>query len=209
MDIRRFVAENLPLEPVPLLRGVRLHLAGPSSGIGRIAGKRPPYWAYPWSGGMALSRYVLDHPQAVLGRRVLDLGAGGGLVSIAAARAGAREVTASEIDEAGRAALELNLAANGVKAAIVGDQTSGPLPAVDVVAGGDIFYAADVATRMRRFLDRCLAAGLDVLIGDPGRKYLPGEGLVPLARYLVPEVGAARGKAAVVANVYRYVGSRP
>jgi predicted nicotinamide N-methyase len=140
----------------------------------------------------------------VRGKRVLDLGAGGGIVSIAAALAGAREIIASEADPIGRVALALNLAANGVNASIVSDLTSEPPPAADLVAGGDVFYAPEVAERMLPFLDRCREAGIEVLVGDPGRKYLPRDELEPLAEYLVAEVGASRGTLSVVASVHRY-----
>jgi predicted nicotinamide N-methyase len=142
----------------------------------------------------------------VRGKRVLDLGAGGGIVSIAAALAGAREIIASEADPIGRVALALNLAANGVNASIVSDLTSEPPPVADLVAGGDVFYAPEVAERMLPFLDRCREAGIEVLVGDPGRKYLPRDELEPLAEYLVAEVGASRGALSVVASVHRYWG---
>ncbi len=210
LDASAFIAANFPLEPVPGLPQIRLHVAGPASRLSRIAGDLPPYWAYPWSGGAALARYFLERPETVRGRRVLDLGAGGGIVSIAAALAGASGIIASEADATGRAALELNLKANDVKASIVGDLTGAPPPAVDIVAGGDIFYAPEVAERMLVFLENCLAARLEVLVADPGRKYLPRERLELVAEYLVPEVGAARGSLAVTALVYRYwSGRRP
>ncbi len=188
---------------MPGLPQIRMHVAGPASRLSRIAGDVAPYWAYPWSGGAALARYLLDRPETVRGRRVLDLGAGGGIVAIAAALAGASEIIASEADATGRAALELNLKANDVKAAIVGDLTGEPPPAADVVAGGDIFYAPQVAERMLAFLESCLAARLEVLVADPGRKYLPRKRLQQIAEYLVPEVGATRGAALTPATVYR------
>jgi predicted nicotinamide N-methyase len=154
---------------------------------------RAPYWAYAWAGGAVLARYILDRPETVAGRRVLDLGAGSGLVGIAAAKAGAREVTAAEIDRNGVAALGLNAAANGVAITIVGeDITAGPPPQVDLVTVGDLFYGRDLADRVIPFLDRCLAVGIEVLVGDPGRAYLPRARLRLLAEYDVPDVGEAR-----------------
>jgi predicted nicotinamide N-methyase len=188
----------MPLRPVPFTPEISLHLADPGSGLRRLAEARgdddppPPYWAWVWGGGAALARYVLDNPARVAGRRVLDLGAGSGIVGIAAARAGARAMIASEIDPDGRAVLALNAAANGVAfEAIVGDLTAGsPLPA-DLVLVGDLFYAPDVATRTTAFLDRCLAAGMEVLIGDPHRAWLPRERLRLIADYAAPDFGDA------------------
>jgi predicted nicotinamide N-methyase len=204
-SVRELIAERFALTPVPGIPEIKLYTAGPSSGLGRLLGEtgEAPYWAYPWSGGAALARHILDRPEAVRGRRVLDVGAGGGIVAIAAALAGARAVTASELDPIGSEALRLNLEANGVAAVIAGDVTDAPPPAVDLVAGGDVFYAPAVASRVLPFLDRCLAAGIEVLIGDPGRKDLPRERLELIAEYLVAEVGATRGAALTPAAVYR------
>jgi predicted nicotinamide N-methyase len=214
-DALTFIKTNMRIAPVPALPEIRLYAAHPTSGLWRLThpeGRgaepeeeadedgpepQPPYWAYAWAGGAVLARYVLDRPESVAGLRVLDLGAGSGLVGIAAARAGASEVIASEIDRNGVAALGLNAAANGVTITVVGeDLTAGPPPAVDVVAVGDLFYGQDLAKRVMHFLDRCLAAGIDVLIGDPGRSYLPRSRLRLLAEYRVPDVGEA-GEAAI------------
>jgi predicted nicotinamide N-methyase len=185
----------MPLRPVPFTPEISLHLAHPGSGLRRLAEARddppPPYWAWVWGGGAALARYVLDDPARVAGRRVLDLGAGSGIVGIAAAMDGARAVIASEIDPDGRAVLALNAAANGVTfEAIVGDLTSGqPPPDVDLALVGDLFYAPDVAARTTAFLDRCLAEGIEVLIGDPHRAWLPRERLCGVACYDAPDFG--------------------
>ena len=157
---------------------------------------QPPYWAYAWAGGAVLARYILDRPEAVAGRRVLDLGAGSGLVGIAAAKAGASAVIAAEIDRNGVAAIGLNAAANGVTTAIIDkDITTGPPPAVDLVLAGDVFYGREVALRVMPFLDCCLAAGIYVLVGDPRRNDLPLSRLRLLAEYLVPDFGDAKGVA--------------
>ena len=191
-DVAAFIREQLPIVAVPGVPEVRLHKAGPASGVGRL-GEAAPYWAYWWGGGLALARYVLDHPAQVAGRRVLDLGAGSGLVAIAAARAGAAMVTASEIDPHARAAIALNAALNQVTLAeIVGDMTDGPVPDADLLLVGDVFYAPEVAVRVTAFLDRCVAAGITVLVGDPWRSPLPVERLTLLARYDVTETGIAK-----------------
>jgi predicted nicotinamide N-methyase len=203
--LRRRIAERFILAPVPGIPEIRLYAAGPSSGLRRLTGgsAAAPYWAYPWSGGAALARYLLDRPEVARGRRVLDLGAGGGIVAIAAGLAGAAAVTASEIDTNGIEALRLNLEANSVVATIVGDLTGAVPPDVDLVTGGDVFYGPEVAARMLPFLERCRAERIEVLIGDPGRDHLPRHRLEPIAEYLVPEVGATRGSAMTSASVYR------
>ncbi|MEI9965880.1 MAG: 50S ribosomal protein L11 methyltransferase [Caulobacteraceae bacterium] len=196
-DRLRFIREHLPLARSRPLPQIRLHQARPDSGLHRLAeadeaGFGSPYWAYPWAGGLALARHILDRPETV-GRRVLDLGAGSGLVAIAAALAGAGEVTAADIDPYAVAALGLNAAANGaIISAICGDLTAGPPPAVDIVVVGDLFYDRALAGRVTAFLDRCLDAGIEVLVGDPGRAFLPRERLRVLARYPTPDFGEER-----------------
>jgi predicted nicotinamide N-methyase len=148
----------------------------------------PPFWAAAWPGGQVLARHVLDTPAAVAGRRVLDLGSGSGLVAIAAALAGAAEVVASEVDEFGTTAIPLNAELNGVSGIqVVGDLLDGPPPAVDVVLAGDICYDREMTGRVLPFLDRARAAGADVLVGDPGRMYLPVDRLTALVARDVPE----------------------
>lgn len=197
-DPWRFIPQNLRFAPVPSLPEIRLYTSHPASGLWRLAEQKgtespPPYWAYPWAGGMALAHHILDWPETLTGRRVLDLGAGGGIVGIAAAIAGASAVTSAEIDGNGVAALGLNAAANGVAVVAMHDDiTAGPAPAVDLVAVGDLYYERDLADRVTGFLDRCLAAGIDVLVGDPGRAYLPRSRLRLLAEYRVPDVGAIK-----------------
>jgi predicted nicotinamide N-methyase len=147
----------------------------------------PPFWAFAWAGGQAVARYLLDHPDVVRGKRVLDLAAGGGVVSIAAALAGAHAVTATEIDPAALDALALNAAANSVTVdTICADVLDDPVPDVDVVTAGDVFYNRDLAARMLAFLTRAAAAGASVLVGDPGRAYVPRADLVELAVYDIP-----------------------
>lgn len=160
---------------MPGVPEVRLHKAGPGSGLSRIVGDgAAPYWAYHWAGGLALARFLLDRPEWVRGRRVLDLGAGGGLVGIAAALAGAEAVLAAEIDPAGRAAVRLNAALNGVAIAVLeGDVLDAEPPEVDLVAVGDLFYDAALAVRVAGWLDLCRVRGIAVLVGDPRRAPLP------------------------------------
>jgi predicted nicotinamide N-methyase len=159
----------------------------------------PPFWAYPWAGGIALARYLLDHREQVAGQVVLDLAAGSGLVAIAAALAGAGRVLASDIDPMAAAAIGLNSALNGVAVTVVADDllsaspaaapASAAPPAVAVaglVVVGDAFYERRMAHRILAFARGAQARGARVLIGDPGRMYLPPAGLAIVASYAVP-----------------------
>jgi predicted nicotinamide N-methyase len=148
----------------------------------------PPFWAAAWPGGQVLARYVLDEPSAVAGRSVLDLGSGSGLVAVAAARAGAAEVLASEVDPFGRTAIGLNAQLNGVTGIrVVGDLLGGGPPRDTVVLAGDVCYDREMTERVLPFLDRAREQGCDVLIGDPGRPYLPTDRLAAVAVFDVPE----------------------
>jgi predicted nicotinamide N-methyase len=192
--IARFIRANLPIAAVPSVPEIRLHRAGPKSGLWRLAELdhdfAAPYWAYPWRGGLALARYVLDRPEFVAGRRILDLGAGSGLVGIAAAKSGAKEVIAAEIDRYAIAAMGLNAEANAVRIlSMFGDLTQGLPPKVDSVLIGDLFYEQDLAKRVLSFIDRCLRSDITVLIGDPMRAFLPGSRLEVLAAYPGPDFG--------------------
>lgn len=146
-----------------------------------------PFWATAWPGGQALARYILDHPATVTGRRVLDLASGSGLVAIAAATAGAAAVTANDIDPYALAAITLNATANGVAVATHhGDILDGNGDDAEVVLAGDVFYHEALAHRIWPFLRRAAARGAHVLIGDPGRGYLPRHGLTTVASYPAP-----------------------
>jgi predicted nicotinamide N-methyase len=198
LDLLQFIQTNLPVAPVPSVPEIRLHKAHPASGLWRLAeldkyGFDSPYWAYHWAGGLALARHILDRPETVSGRCVLDLGAGSGIVGVAAAKAGARKVIAAEIDRYAVAAINLNAAANEVALLVVlEDLTGGPSLPVDLVAVGDLFYERDLAERVIAFLDRCLNSGANVLIGDPGRAFLPRSRLRLLAEYPLSDVGEVR-----------------
>jgi predicted nicotinamide N-methyase len=149
----------------------------------------PPFWAAAWPGGQALARYVLDHPETVAGRTVLDLGSGSGLVADAAAMAGAATVIASEIDPYGRAAITANAEDNGVGPVIVLDDLldEDPDDDLDVVLAGDVCYDREMSERVLPFLGKAWLAGAAVYLGDPGRPYVPREGLVEVATFDVPD----------------------
>ena len=175
-----FVRSACRLGPVPQVAEIRLHLADDVIGLWQraedefTADQPPPFWAFAWPGGQALARYVLDHPGLAAGRSVLDLGSGSGLVAIAAAKACAATVIASEVDPLAVAAIGLNARANGVPGpVIVGDVLDGDGAGADVVLAGDVWYSRPLAERVLGFLDRAVAGGASVLAGDIGRAFLP------------------------------------
>jgi len=187
-----FIRANTTVSAPSLVPEIALHLAHDALPLWQMTeeelertGLPPPYWAFAWAGGQALARHVLDTPAVVSGRRTLDLGAGGGLVAIAAARAGATEALANEVDDFALAAIRLNAALNGVAVVPVAGDLLGEPAEADVVLVGDLFYERDLASRALAFLKRAAAAGADVLIGDPKRTYLPASALQPVATYQV------------------------
>lgn len=196
-DRTAFIRANTRLRAAPHVPEVMLHLADEAlplwqrteEELGEM-GLPPPFWAFAWAGGQALARYVLDHPEVVVGRRVLDLAAGSGLVAIAAARAGAAPVIASDIDAFAAAAVILNAEANVVHIEMLLedmlDHTGRAQPRYDTILVGDFFYEQPTAARALAFLDRHAALGVQVLVGDPGRTYLPKERLTKLCEYSVP-----------------------
>jgi len=202
-DRKAFIRANTRLKPVPHVPEISLHVAEESVPIWQkteeeldAMGLPPPYWAFAWAGGQALARYVLDHPAEVAGQRVLDLAAGSGLVAIAAAKAGAAPVIAADIDAFTEPAIALNAEVNAVYIEIITrdllpeidllDRPAPVVPRYDVILVGDLFYERDTAARALAFLERNAAAGARVLIGDPGRTYLPKQRLTRLAEYSVP-----------------------
>ncbi|MDP3739605.1 MAG: 50S ribosomal protein L11 methyltransferase [Hyphomonadaceae bacterium] len=146
----------------------------------------PPFWAFPWAGGQALSHYILDHPEIVRGRRVLDIASGSGLVAIAAGKCGAADVLANDIDPMCEAAIAVNAELNGVAVSyLAGDLLETDLPAVDVILAADVFYEQTPARRFLTYLQRAHAAGITVFAGDPGRTYFPRDAFRQLAEYAV------------------------
>lgn len=192
-DPAAFIRANTRLSAPRLIPEIVLHQADRLLPLWRATepdlealGLPPPYWAFAWAGGQALARYLLDNPDTVAGKTVLDFGAGSGLGAIAAARAGAARVIAAEIDAFARAAIALNAAANGVSLEIVAaDLVGADDPAWQAVIAGDVCYEQPMAGRVEAWL-RALARRAPVLIGDPKRSYFPAAGLDLLARYTVP-----------------------
>ena len=193
-DRRAFIVENTRLQTPPHAPELVLHLADEITPIWRLTeealeemGLPPPFWAFAWAGGQALARYLLDHPDTVAGKRVVDFAAGSGIVAIAAMKAGAAHVLAADIDGFCGPAIALNAPANGVSVAFTdANLLDAAPPAVDVVLAGDICYEKPLAERVMAWLTAARAAGTQVLIGDPQRTYFPRTGLIKLAEYQVP-----------------------
>lgn len=190
-----FIIANTLLLPVPLVPEIRLHIADEAvplwtkteDEINEI-GLPPPFWAFAWAGGQALARYILDHPETVAGKTVIDLASGSGIVAIAAAKAGAACIIAYDIDGFARMAIALNARVNKVVIEVSGDDllAGATAPVAETILAGDIFYESDTAKRAFDFLDDKAAAGATVLIGDPGRSFLPKARLHRIAEYRVP-----------------------
>ncbi|NBJ09720.1 class I SAM-dependent methyltransferase [Microvirga arsenatis] len=188
-----FIRAETRLRPVPHAPEISLHVADEATELWRKTeeelgeiGLAPPFWAFAWAGGQALARYILDHPETVDGRRVLDFASGSGLVAIAAMKAGAAEVTACDIDPFAIAAIGLNAQANGVAVTPIAVDLIGQDRGWDTVLAGDICYERDLAGRVADWLNFLSRRGATVLIGDPGRSYLPKDRLENLATYEVP-----------------------
>jgi predicted nicotinamide N-methyase len=193
-DPARFVTEQTRLAPVAFVPEIRLYQADEATALWHLteatlgeADLPPPFWAFAWAGGQGLARYVLDHPETVRGKRVLDFASGSGLVAIAAAMAGAAHVEAVDIDPFAVAAIGLNAAANGVAVpALRADLIGADLPAIDVLLAGDVFYDRGFAAVLLPWLEQLAQRGVTVVAGDPDRAYAPVAGRRDLARYDVP-----------------------
>ncbi len=202
---REFVQRATALQRPASVPELVLHLAGEITPIWQMTevelateGLPPPFWAFAWAGGQAVARYVLDHPERVAGRRVLDLAAGSGICGIAACLAGAAGVVAADIDPFCAAIIALNAAANGVEVAFTDvDLLGAPPPAADGVLAGDVCYEQQMSRQMLGWLRQAHEAGALVLLGDPGRAYLDTGGLTLLAEYDIvttPELEDAASK---------------
>jgi len=210
LDRAAFIRANTRLRPVPHVPEIALHVADEAVELWQKTeedlqeiGLPPPFWAFAWAGGQALARYLLDHPDIVAGRTVLDFASGSGLVGIAAMKAGARHVEAAEIDAFAEIAIGINAEANGVTldarlADVIGEDRGW-----DVILAGDVCYEQGMAGRVISWLEGLQVRGATVLIGDPGRSYLPKAKLAECATYLVPVVGALEDNEIKKTSVWR------
>lgn len=196
-DRARFILENTSVSAPPHVPEILLNLADEAHELWlktedelEAIGLPPPFWAFAWAGGQGLARYVLDHPEKVRGKSVLDLATGSGLVAIAAAKAGARSVTANDIDPFCEAAVGLNSALNRASIAFtpsdfLSEEATVPTQH-EVLLAGDVFYDQAMAVGFEKLLRSAAAAGKTVLVGDPARAYFPREKMMQLAEYEVP-----------------------
>ena len=210
-DPLRFIREHTALRAVPHAPEIVLHVADEATALWQkteeeleAIGLPPPFWAFAWAGGQALARYILDNPATVAGRRVVDFAAGSGLVAIAAAMAGAAHVTASDLDPFALHAIPLNAAANGVADRITAEGRDLIGTDAPCVLAADIFYERDLAAAVGGWLGDLHRRGHTVLIGDPGRSYLPRERLVPVATYEVPVTRALEDAEIKRSSVWRF-----
>jgi predicted nicotinamide N-methyase len=210
-DLRQYVLGHTCEGTAALVPEVRLRLLREDSPLWRAFADdwdpevlARPYWAFAWSGGQAVARYVLDHPEMVAGRRVLDFGAGGGIASIAAARAGAVQVTACDVDPVSAAAVALNAACNAVTVdAVVEDLLHSENRGWDVLLAGDICYDSRLVRHAFPWFQSLVSEGVLVLLGDPGRHHSRSAGLEELARYQARSVPDVEHPEMQTVSVYR------
>jgi predicted nicotinamide N-methyase len=190
------------LMPVPLVPEISLYLVAEPVGLFDLTGgefrsdEPPPFWAFVWAGGQALARYLLDHPDEVAGRRVHDEATGSGIVAIAAALAGAADVTATDLDPAAVAAAHRNAVANGVNLGTDGSRA-------EVLVAGDVFYSPAVAPVITDHLRAARRRGVEVLVGDPGRGYFPERLFEQVTEYVVPVPRALEDAETLPTGVWR------
>lgn len=210
-DPQSFILANTSLMAPPHVPEIRLHLASEVHDLWlktetelEEIGLPPPFWAFAWAGGQGLARYILDHPEVVRGRDVLDFASGSGLVGIAAMMAGARSVLAADIDPWAGTAIALNAAANGVDITFHGDDMIGHPAAADIILAGDVFYDRDFADALVPWFSGFSDEGKMVLVGDPGRSYLPKQRLGVCATYEVPVTRALEDSEVKRTTVWRF-----
>jgi predicted nicotinamide N-methyase len=211
-DRTEFIRANTAIMAPPHVPEIRLHLADEAHDLWHRTeeelqeiGLEPPFWAFAWAGGQGLARYVLDHPERVKDRRVVDFASGSGLVAIAAARAGAASVTANDIDPFCETAVGMNAGLNGVAISYDGRDLVGDTALdADVVLAGDVFFDREMSAAVVPWFEILAARGTAVLVGDPGRSYLPRERLFPLAAYEVPVTRALEDAEVKKTSVWRF-----
>ena len=210
MNHYQFIIENTCESTPYLCPEIRLRLVTESCPLWRARENDlaalnigDPYWAFCWAGGQALARYLLDNPHLVAGKQVLDFGAGGGIVAIAAALSGAREVLAADIDPLIKEVIPINAKLNGVDIQTTCDDLVGsPIRGFEVILAGDVCYDPEFARRVIAWLRQIALGGIPVLIGDPGRGYLPDRGMLAVATYQTPADTELTGKFLRNTNVF-------
>lgn len=192
-DIPAFIRENTRVLAASYIPEIKLHLADDAVALWQLTeeqlgelGLPPPFWAFAWAGGQALARYLIDNPEIARGRDVLDVASGSGLVAIAAMHAGAKSAIAVDIDAFACEAAKLNAALNNVSIETSSADPLGQPTPCDLILVGDLFYDRDLAPRVLAWLIQLQASGKQVLIGDPGRTYLPRDKLEQIAAYNIP-----------------------
>ncbi|HWU60875.1 MAG TPA: methyltransferase [Ensifer sp.] len=210
-DPRQFILENTGIMSPPHVPEVQLHLADEAHDLWlktedelEEIGLPPPFWAFAWAGGQGLARYVLDHPECVAGKRVVDFASGSGLVAIAAMKAGAAQVLAADIDPWTGTAIALNAGLNEVVIEYTRDDLVGIAVDADVLLAGDVFYDQAFAAALTPWFERLASNGVAVLVGDPGRAYLPKDLLQALAVYQVPVTRALEDSEVKKTTVWRF-----
>ena len=210
-DPEAFIRANTSVMAPPHVPEISLHLASEAHELWlkteeelEAIGLPPPFWAFAWAGGQGLARYILDHPETVRGERVLDFASGSGLVGVAAMMAGAREVMASDIDPWAETAIRLNAELNRVPLGFTGVDLIGEAVEVDILLAGDVFYDRTFADALIPWFSRLAQQGKLVLVGDPGRSYLPRERLEFRAAYQVPVTRALEDSEIKKTTVWRF-----
>jgi predicted nicotinamide N-methyase len=214
---RAFILQHTRLQHPPHTPELQLYLAAEVMPLWRMTEREtgetdlpPPFWAFAWTGGQALARYLLDRPAEVVGKWVLDLASGSGLCAIAALKAGATHALAADVDPFSAVPIALNAQANGVYVDItMSDVLDDEPPDADLILAGDVCYDRALAARMLAWLRAAHARGTRVLIGDPGRAYLPRESLVQLASYHVPTTRELEDGDVKQAGVFTFKASFP
>lgn len=209
---RDFILANTGLQAPPHVPEIKLYLADEAHDLWHkteeelaTIGLPPPFWAFAWAGGQGVARYILNHPHAVAGETVLDFASGSGLVAIAAMKAGAKSVIASDIDPFALPAIHINADANSVTITPTLTDLIGQDQGWDVVLAGDVFYEKPLADRLIPWFSKLSARGARIIVGDPGRAYLPKDRLEQLAVYTVPVTRALEDAEVKRTTVWGYI----
>lgn len=213
-DPERFISDNTSVMAPPHVPEIRLHLADEAHELWlkteeelEEIGLPPPFWAFAWAGGQGLARHVLDHPEIVAGKRVLDFASGSGLVAIAAMKAGAARVLAADIDPWTATAIQMNSRLNDVVLAFTDEDRIGRDLDADLLLAGDVFYDKGFADALVPWFTALAAEGKTILVGDPGRAYCPRHLMTPLATYEVPVTRALEDAEVKKTTVWRFTGA--